>query len=218
MILSAIITKDDLSALIASLMPLRIAIDERRGRSVTLSRPSLIELVPDQGLRLRGSAQIAWDALGVPIPVTLQTWQALLIPKIVVPHGSGRTRILAFEPIIEELDLKLVPGFLDDKIADAIQEGIEEHKHKLAWDFSRALSKRLPLPARMGPAMFEIAATEGRVQVTDKELRLAVRFEARIEKMKSAAVAAAKTNAGAKASDAQEGRLQSLGARAGFAR
>jgi len=50
-----LVTKNEIQALIAALTPLRISIDERRGRSVTLGRPEL-ELVPSQGLRLRGDA------------------------------------------------------------------------------------------------------------------------------------------------------------------
>ncbi|HVH46466.1 MAG TPA: hypothetical protein VM925_29190 [Labilithrix sp.] len=178
MLLTAIVTKAELVALVESLTPLRIVIDERRGRSVTLGRPAA-ELVPGQGLRLRGDARVVWDVAGVAIPVTLQAWQLLLVPRVV---SRPRTRVLAFEPVIEELDLKLVPGFLDDKIAGAIRDGIAQNRDKVAWDFVRTLSKRLALPARIAPAKtFEIRAVDGAVAVSATELRLEVRFEATIE-------------------------------------
>jgi hypothetical protein len=183
MLLTALVTKAELTALLGALTPMRITIDEERGRTVTLGRPELT-LIPGKGLRLRGDARIAWDVAGIAVPVTLQGWQVLLVPRI---HVRDKTRLLAFEPVIEELDLKLVPAFLDDKIADAISEAIAKNRSRLAWNFARSLSKRLPLPARIAPAeMFEIAAVDGEVQVTEAELRFSVRFEARIERGDSA--------------------------------
>lgn len=180
MLLSAVVTKDELVAVIESMTPLRIAIDERRGREVTLGRPRTIDLVPGEGLRVRGDAHISWDVAGVAIPVTLQAWQMLLVPRIA---SRGSTRVLAFEPVIEELDLRLMPGFLDNKIADVIRTGVAQKRDKLAWDFTRTLSKRLPLPASIGPArIFELAVLDGVAVVTDSDLRLTVCLEARIDK------------------------------------
>jgi len=178
MLLTAVVAKAELVSLVESFTPMRIDIDERRGRFVTLGRPE-VELVAGKGLRLRGDARVSWDVAGVAIPVTLQAWRVLLIPRIV---SRGRSRVLSFEPAIEELDLKLVPAFLDDAIAGAIREAIAQNRGKIAWDFARTLSKRLPLPSRIAPAKtFEILAMDGQVEVTSSELRLAVRFEARVE-------------------------------------
>lgn len=179
MLLTAVVTKAELTVLLASLAPMRVMIDERRDRSVTLGRPEL-SFVPGKGIRLRGDARIAWDVAGIAVPVTLQGWQLLLIPRI---HTKGTGRFLALEPVVEELDLKLVPGFLDDKIADAITEWIANNRARIAWNFARTLSKRLPLPKRISPAeTFEILVTDGDVEVTESELRLNVRFEAHIDR------------------------------------
>ena len=177
MLLSAVTTKVELDQLIASFTPLRIAVDERRGRAITLGRPELV-LAPSEGLRIRGDAHVAWDVAGVGISVTIQRWQLLL-----VPHITSRGQMLSFEPVIEALDLRLVPGFLDDKISDAVTEGIAANQHRLAWNFARTLSKRLPLPARVSPArLFEIRAVDGEVAITESELRLTVHFEVGVEK------------------------------------
>lgn len=182
MLLTASVTKAELVALIDALTPMRVAIDERRGRAITLGRPE-VSLVAGKGLRLRGDGRVVWDIAGVAVPVTVQVWQVLLVPRVL---PRGRSRVLSFEPVIEELDLKLVPGFLDEKIADAIREAIAQHREKIAWDFARTLSKRLPLPLRISPAsLFEIVATEGEVEVGTNELRFGVRFEARIERRAS---------------------------------
>jgi hypothetical protein len=93
--------------------------------------------------------------------------------------------------VIEELDLKLVPSVLDDKIADAIDGAVAQHRDKLGWNFARTLSKRLPLSARIAPPkLFEIRAVGGAVSVTEDELRFSVRFEACIETRAAVAEAA----------------------------
>jgi hypothetical protein len=182
--LTAVVAQSELAALVDSLTPMRVTIDERRGRSVTLGRPRTT-LVAGKGLRLRGDARVAWDVAGVAIPVTLQAWQLLLVPRIV---SRGRSRVLAFEPVVEELDLKLVPAFLDDKIASAITGAIAQYRDRIAWDFARTLSRRFALWKRISPAKtFEIVATDGAVEVGQNELRLTVRFQARIEDRAAAA-------------------------------
>jgi len=176
MLLTAAVSKAEIVTLVDSLTPLRVTIDERRGRSITLGRPRL-ELVPNVGIRLRGDARITWDVAGVSVPVTLQAWQILLVPRIAT---RGQSRILSFEPVIEELDLKRVPGFLNDKIAKAIGDGIAQNRDRIAWDFTRTLAKRWPLPAKIGGGAFALTADEGAVEVTAEDVKLTLRFCANV--------------------------------------
>jgi hypothetical protein len=191
MLLTAAVTKHELVALLDTLTPLRIVADERRGRAVTLGRPHTFELVAGRGVRIGGDARIDWDVAGVAIPVTIQRWQVLLVPRMTTrARGAHTSRVLAFEPVIEELDLKLVPGFLDDKIKSLVRDGIAHNQKRLAWDFARVLSQRLPLPAKLAPARtFELAAVDAAVEITAAELRVTVSFEARVERAVTGAVA-----------------------------
>jgi len=174
MLVTAAVSKAEIVTLVDALTPLRLAIDERRGRVITLGRPR-VELIPDRGIRLRGDARITWDVAGVTVPVTLQAWQLLLVPR--VDRGA-----LVLEPLVEALDLKGVPAFLDDKIANAIRGEIAQRSQKLAWDFARKLSKRWPLPARLGAGAFSLAATEGAAAITADDVRLTLRFVPAIER------------------------------------
>ncbi|MBX3198692.1 MAG: hypothetical protein KF894_11200 [Labilithrix sp.] len=177
MLLTASVSKAEVVALVDALTPMRVFIDERRRRVVTLNRAE-VTFVAGRGIRLRGDARAAWDVAGVELPVTVQAWQVLLVPHVV---ARGRARLLALEPVVEELELGLVPGFVDDKIARAVREGIAQKRERLAWDFARALSKRLALSARIAPPRaLEIVAADGEVDVGEDELRLGVRFEARV--------------------------------------
>lgn len=177
MLVTAVVTKAELAGLVESLTPLRVVIDVKRGRGITLNRPG-VELVPGRGLRLRGDARVDWDIAGVPLSVTIQVLQLLLVPRVVARRDAPAARVLAFEPIIEELDLKLVPGFVDHKIAETIRGFIAQNRDKIAWDFTRTFTKHLPLPKRFDPAKtFELVPVEGGVAVSATELRLDVLFE-----------------------------------------
>jgi hypothetical protein len=179
MLLTAEVKKAELVALLDSLTPLRLAFDGARGRSLTIGRP-LLSLVPGRGIRLRGSARLSWETLGITVPVTLQGWQVLLVPKVV---ARGAARSLVLEPVIEELGLKLVPAFVADKITDTIGDWIPRYHEKLAWTFSRTLSRRWLLSPRITPhEAFELEAMAGEVTVTEEELRFTVRFEARVSR------------------------------------
>ncbi len=186
--LVAVIPKEDLVSLVEALTPMRLVIDGRQGRTVTLGRPNLIELVPERGLRIRGDARIMWGVAKMPISITVDEWQMLLVPRVVA-RKSGR--VLELEPMVEQLDLKRVPGFIDDRIAGALRDGLDAQREKLAWHFARTLTKRLMLPLAVGPARhFEIAALDAKLSVSETEMRLAVSFEARIQKERVAATEA----------------------------
>jgi hypothetical protein len=173
--LTATVTNADLEALVAEAMPMRVEISARPQRRVEIAQPSLVELVPGQGLRLRGEARLTWE---LPFPVTLRTWQALLVPSIETRDGM---QVLAFEPVLEALDLQSLPGFLDERIAGAINEALEAYRHKLAWAFGKTLAVKLQLPTRISPSgRFELSANRGDVEVTADALRLTIGFAAHV--------------------------------------
>ena len=184
MLLSAVVTRDELALLVESITPLRVVIDERRGRSMTVTRPHAIELVPGRGLRIRGAAQMSWDIAGVGIPVTLQSWQVLVAPRIATRGGS---QVLAFEPVLENVDLKRVPGIVGDRIVEAVQKGLAQYGNKLAWNLARALSRRWALSTRIVPSRaFALTVADSSVEITAEQLRLTVRLDARFEQLASA--------------------------------
>ena len=184
MLLSAVVTRDELALLVESITPLRVVIDERRGRTMTVMRPNAIELVPSLGLRIRGAAQMSWDVAGVGIPITLQSWQVVVAPRIATRGGS---QVLAFEPVLENVDLKRVPGFVDDRIVEAVQKALAQHGSKLAWNLTRALSRRWALSTRVVPRRaFALTVADSSVEVTAEQLRLTIRLDARFEQLASA--------------------------------
>jgi hypothetical protein len=178
--LSAVVTRDDLAKLVSDFTPLRIAFG-RGGRSISFGRPEALELVPGHGLRVRGSAKLVWDFAGLPLPVALRVWQVLLVPSVALRDGLWS---IALDPVLEQLDVRSVPGFVDGRIATAINEGLASQRQKLAWKFGKTLTVRLALPARVSPASrFELSPSGGEVEVTNDELRFTVTFESRVVRL-----------------------------------
>lgn len=174
--LTATVSKDEIIRLVRELTPLRI--DLGRTRSVSFGTPEVIELVEGTGLRVRGNARMIWEVAGLPLPVSLRAWQLLLAPSVVI---RDETLVLVFDPVLEALDFKRVPGFFDERIASAINEGVATQRRKLAWNVSRGLSWEWPLPKRVVPGKtVEITPTSASVTVTATELRVDVAFDGHV--------------------------------------
>jgi hypothetical protein len=172
---TAVIPRTDLARLVESITPFRVTIDEERGRVITLGRPRL-ELVSGEGIRLRGSGLVSWDFAHVSIPVRVNAWQLLFVPRVASRGGS---HVLSLVPLLEELEVKSVPGLVDGKIAGAIRRAITQNQNRLASNFARTLSRRLPLPARVSPtSTFSIFPVGGNVTVNEREVQLVLQFEA----------------------------------------
>jgi hypothetical protein len=176
--LSAILTRDDITLAVEELTPLRVAL--RSKRVISLGRPTTIELVAGAGLRMRGDARFGWDAYGITVPVTLRSWAVLLVPSVASRDGH---HVLAFEPVLETLDFKNLPAFLDGRIADAIGEGLAAQKTKLSWSFDKHLSFVRSLPGSLSPSgEVRLGPTGGVVTVTEAEVRLTLDFALRVRR------------------------------------
>lgn len=176
--LCATLTKDDLSSILEQMTPLRVAL--RPPRVIALGRPTKVELVAGAGVRVRGDARFSWNVGGLTIPVTLRSWQVLLVPSFAARDGG---HVLAFDPVLESLDFKNLPMFLDGRIAEALKDGLAAQRSKLAWKFEEHLSLVRALPDRLSPAgEVKLAPTGGSVTVTATDLRLTLEFGFRVRR------------------------------------
>ena len=176
--LCAILKDDDLRSIVDAITPLRLEVRPRR--VITLGRPAHVALVAGAGLRIRGDARFIWDVGGLTFPVTLRSWQVLLVPSFVERNGR---HVLAFDACLEELDFKSVPMFLDERIAAALKDGLAVQKQKFVWDFAKHLSLARPMPAMVTPrGEVTLAPVHGNVAVTATEIRLTLTFAFHIER------------------------------------
>ena len=184
MLLCAILTLNDLVSAVEQITPLEVTVG--RGRVISLGRPSTVELAAGAGLRLRGDARFTWEVGGATIPVTLRAWQVLLVPSFVV---RGSRHVLALEPVLEAVDFKSVPMFLDARIKAAINDGLAMQKSRLAWDFEKRLSLARALSDKISPkSEVRLGPCGGNVTVTDEDVRLTLDFELEVRRERDSAI------------------------------
>jgi hypothetical protein len=177
MLISAIMTKDELALVLESLLPLSVALGpEQRDRSVTFDHAEL-ELVRGRGARLRGSARAVFDIAGVTVPIAVQRWQILLQPRI-----AEGPNVLTCEPLLEALEVERCPSMFEGRVRSAVGGAIAKAQDRLSWGFGRTLSRRLPLPQRVRPGKaLQFSVVGGACAVSDRELAMRVELKARAE-------------------------------------
>jgi hypothetical protein len=170
--LEAIIAKNDLVAFLPQLAPVTIHLGG--GGTIELAAPTGVELVPDAGLRVTCTAKLNWPVLGFNVPVTLNSATALLKPQIA---GSPTGDRLVFTVVVEKADFAGIPGVIDEKITEKINEALVREHAELEWDFTKTLTHLFELPASLTHLRaIGLDVAWGEVRVTLDALVLAVSF------------------------------------------
>lgn len=177
--LCAILTKEELAQVAAELLPLDVEISRRPRRQISLGRAERVELVAGSGLRLAGKASMVWEIASLPVSLAVRRWQVMLSPRVVAtPDGLS----LAFEPSLECLDFRRIPGFVDDRVIAIVNEILTGQKSKLVWRFEKTLSVRKSTSGKFRPRKhFAIAPEGATVDVTSSRILLSIRLRARVE-------------------------------------
>ncbi len=174
--LEAILTRDDVSELVAGLLPITI----RLADDGELYLHDLVEtaLVPEVGLRVRCAMRVRWSLLGVAVPITLRSLTVLLRPAIVRTDGADR---LAFTIAIEQADLAGVPEGIDLGFTHLVNRELEAKHVALSWAYADALSHVFELPATLSPPReLALRVDAAQVKATGDALGLAIEFHANV--------------------------------------
>jgi hypothetical protein len=170
--LEAIVSIEDLSRLVARILPVRI--DFGSG-ALTLQDPRDVKLVAGRGLAVRCKGQVQWPVLGLHVPVVLQELSIILCPEI------EAERTLVFRIEIRHADLAGVPTFVDNRITDRINQELRHEDVRLTWEFADTLSHVFDLPEALSLAeALSLDATWGRLRITGDAVVLAVSFDAEV--------------------------------------
>lgn len=172
----AILSETDLVALVAEFTPVRILLAKDGDFSV--GEASSVTLVPDLGLRFTCKAKLHWPVLGIPVPITLHSLTAVLVPTISKrPNGN----VLVFKLQVEHADFAAMPTFIDSRITDKINKELATEQAELAWDFTKTLTHAFALPGTLQPLdAFALQVAWGEVRVTAEAMVLAVSFHPHI--------------------------------------
>jgi len=177
MLLQANLSRGDLAHFLGMLTPLTIRLSEPAGplHELVISPPDTIELVPARGLRIVTTLLLSWTVAGVEVPIKANLAQLLLLPTIAVRDGRNA---LVFSLLLEAIDLRHVPGFLDAPILERINRAFAEQDATLSWDFIKTLSFDFKMPSRMTSVdRITLNAGKGVVRVTGEAIHVAVSFE-----------------------------------------
>jgi hypothetical protein len=180
--IEAILSQEDLSSLVAQLLPLNIRLGEDEGADPQLHLSDLasVELIENQGLRIRCRAAIRWAILGIDVPIKLESLALLLSPSVV--KTSGRDA-LAFKLELDQLDVAWIPAAFDETIKQKINRELKEKQRQLTWNFSQNLSHVFKLPSAVRPIdALELDVAWGKVRVTGEALVLAVSFHGHVHR------------------------------------
>jgi hypothetical protein len=173
MFLEALVTHEELRALLVSALPFTILLDDTGG-SHYLALGDLIEIaiVPGIGVRLTCRALLHWPLLGIDTPLTLNALRVLLVPEVTPsPTGEG----LTFRIVLEHVDISGVPSALDETISHAVNARLAARHLQLSWDFSRTFARLVPLPNLLEPLeSLSIRAAWGKVKITEDALVFAL--------------------------------------------
>jgi len=170
----AILAKSDLEKTTGDLCPLKINLGE--DGHVVLSDPRGLELVPEVGLRMTITVELHWPILGIQIPVSVRGATLEVKPEILKKTGADH---LAFKLHLDDVDISILPAFLDRGIVDRINKELEAKHVELSWNFIDALSHVFDLPEALASARaIDLRAGWGSVKITGEAVVLAVSFDA----------------------------------------
>src|SRR3984957_9329717 len=175
--LEAILTREDLQAVVERFAPLTILLGE--SGSLLLVAPPDLTLRPDKGIALSCDATLHWPVLGFDVPVSMHGLLVHILP-LVEQRPDGAT--LVFRLQIDHTGVAMLPSFFDHGVTAKINQELEQKHIELAWNFVDTLSHVFKLPPSLASAAgFALRATAGRVKATEVALGLAVEFEASVQ-------------------------------------
>lgn len=173
--LQALLTSEDVTAALAEITPLRVALDEESvDRYLWLMPPSAVTFVPERGVRIVACARLQWDVIGVSVPLTIRVAEVLLRPFVEQIDGED---VLRFQAEIERLDLSHVPSLVEAPIIARLNAKLAEPTAHVSWKFMETLDFEFKMPASVAPLQkLRLFARWGAVRIQEDGLTLAVAF------------------------------------------
>lgn len=171
----AIVSLEDVQALAAELLPVRVHLGAADSdHYLFLSAATEVSLVEGRGLRVVCNAQVRWPVLGMDLPINVDRLTVMLEPS--VPNEGGE---LFVGVQLEHADVAWVPSLLDTKIVSAINDALQKRRAELSWSFARALSHDFALPEMLQPLRgLGLEASWGKVRITSEAMVLVISFHA----------------------------------------
>ena len=172
--LEAILSQEDIVALVAQLTPVKLRFGNEG--DLLLFDVSTVTLVPERGLRVVCKAKLHWPVLGIAVPVALNSLTVLLAPSVAKREAED---VLVFKVLIEDADLAGLPAMIDREITARVNDALD--RTELAWSFKETLGHVFELPRSLELVQaVDLRASWGQMKVTAEALVFAVSFQATV--------------------------------------
>lgn len=141
--LEAIVTKEDLTQVLAEFLPVKIHLDndDKTERWLWVGKATEIFFLPEEGLRVTCPAELCWSIVGMSPIVKFDTLGILLRPEIV---EKNKGHALEFRFALEEADIRGLPALIDSTIVKAVNAAL--WAKPLTWNFTETLTRTVKLP------------------------------------------------------------------------
>jgi len=176
----AILSKDDLAAVVADLCPLTIALGQgpETDQYLRLLNPKNVLLVENRGLRLTCEAELLWPVLGIDVPIRVESLTLMLGVRLSPVVGE---EVIVLEPELEDIDVSWVPHLFDRKVKEKINHELGKQQEALSWHFFQTLSHFFVLPELLNPVGgLDVQVAWGKLRVSEEAVVLAVSFHTKV--------------------------------------
>jgi hypothetical protein len=175
--LEAIITREDLTQVMAQFLPVKIHLPEEgkeeSDRWIMLHPATKVALVPDQGLQVTCPAEFRWPIVGLGPTVKIDELSVLMRPQVV---EKNKGNVLEFSFELEEADFHSIPAFLDGTIIKAINAALANTRP--GWNFTETLTRKVGLGKMFEPVeALSIAVQWGKHRINTEALTLVMSFD-----------------------------------------
>lgn len=197
--------RDELTQALRDFLPMRLTLGKREATDdpawVQVDALDSVSFLPGHGIALTCAAHLHYPLPVLPDNFTVQHVSLRMIPQImgyslpdesplaivegrlvddepsVIVEGQGDA-VLAFTLAVDELEIKYLPEFVDQLVADKINAALRDHATTIAWDYSRLLRRVVNLPQRFGLVRaIELISPQGQVQVTDDAIVVTIALD-----------------------------------------
>jgi hypothetical protein len=178
--LEAVFSLEDLTSLIAQVVPVKIPLGHPEGHDhyIQLNDARDVTLVAGVGLRVTCSALVHWPVVGVDVPIRVDPLTVVLKP-IIVDADAGETVAFALE--IEHSDIVGIPTLIDRGVAEKLNHKLVQRHIEVSWNFENTLSHSFDLPASLEPLDgLDLRVAWGKIRVTEEAMVMAISFRPRV--------------------------------------
>lgn len=145
--LTLVVTELELRQVLVDILPLRLTFGSDEDPPwLRIDTVESLELLPRRGLRMVGPARVHYPLPLLSGDFTIEHVVLEMVPAIVSGDAGP---VLAFKLDVVDFEVKYLPAFVDERIARKINAELCEHVAKIAWDFSKSLTRTIDLHERL---------------------------------------------------------------------